>query len=52
MVHIEALQLIVSDAAGHCRDMVDIRFRHHGFHRCIHVPAGKLVLAVRIPKSA
>src|SRR5262249_7935832 len=51
MVFIEALQLVVSDAANHGRDVVDVRRVDHCCHGSIDVPCLEFVPAMGFPES-
>ncbi|POM13953.1 hypothetical protein CSX04_08313 [Burkholderia cepacia] len=47
---IKALQLPIAHAAGHGRDVIDVRLGDHGGHGGIHVASKEFVLAVLVPK--
>jgi hypothetical protein len=50
MILVEALELIVSDAPRHYRDVIDVGLRHHRCHCGVDIPGLELVAAVRFPK--
>ena len=50
VVLVEALQLLVADAAGQRGNVIDVRLRDHGVHGRIHVAGAELVHGVRFPQ--
>ena len=51
MVLVEALQLIVPDAAGHGRHVVDVGRRDHGRHGGVDVAGLELMAAMGFPEG-
>jgi hypothetical protein len=50
MVLVEALELIVSDATGHSRNVIDVWLSHHRRHRRIGIAYFEFGPAMRFPK--
>lgn len=51
MVLVKALELVVADAAGHCRHVVHVGLGDHRRHGGVDVPGFELISAMRLPKG-